>query len=133
MVTLLHDFRKQPRELFDGFEPAMLTFHPASLDLGDYEPVDLVASCSAHPEQTLTPEIQRELQLVAPPRIQVFDKSSSRYMSVLGDYAITRSSSHADYLVILFSFFEVSPMRYHAYVHAVLRVDQSAQIESGPT
>lgn len=41
---------------------------------------------------------------------------------LLGYYAISHSSSRVDRLVILFSFFEVSPARFHAYLHALLRV-----------
>jgi hypothetical protein len=122
MVMLLHDYREQPVQLFDGLEPATLTFRPASFGLSEYEPVDLVAACSTRPEDTLAAELQRTIHSLAPPRVRAFNKSAARWESLLGYYAIAESSARAERLVILFSFDEVSPSRCVAYLHALLRI-----------
>ena len=127
MLTVLQDFREQPQESFDGLEPATLPFHPVSFGLPGFEPVDLVAACSTRPERTLSQEVQRELQSLAPSRVRAFDKSWSCWESLLGYYAISRSlSARTDRLIILFSFFEVSPARFHAYLHALLKAADNA-------
>jgi len=125
-ISLILDFRNQPRELCDGLEPTTLIFHPKSFGHPDFEPVDLVTACSIRPESNLPSEIQRELQSVAPPRVRAFDKSSSRWESLLGYYAMSRSSKSSALLVILFSFFEVSPARFHAYLHVVAKISSTS-------
>jgi hypothetical protein len=122
-LTLLRDFRQSPAELFDGIEPSTLLFQPAKFGFQDYQTVDLVAACTKHPEQFLSPDLQKNLQLLAPPRVHAFNKSSSRLESLLGYYAITNSLIRAERLIILFSFFEVSPARYHAYLHVLLKIN----------
>ena len=121
-ITLVRDFRNQPHELFDGLEPAELVFQPASLGLSEYQPVDLVAACSERPDRKLPAAVQCELESVVPSRVVAFDKSASRQESLLGYYAIANSSSHRDRLIILFSFFEVSPGRFHAYLHGIYKL-----------
>jgi FixJ family two-component response regulator len=121
-IVLMEDFRKQPHELFDGAEPAALVFHPKAFGFTEYQPVDLIAACTARPERELPQQLQRELESITPARIRAFNKSSSCVESRFGYYAFSRSQSGKSILIVLFSLFEVSAGRFHSYLHAIIKV-----------
>ncbi len=123
-LRLLGDYRGNPAELFDGFEPDQLPFNPDAFGITGYETVDLVKSAlSAPPPGSSEKELLDTICSSVSPRVQVWNKSAGCIESRSGYYAFSASQSDSGRLAILYSFFEVSPMRYHAYLHAILQID----------
>ena len=123
--TLIRDFQDSPHEVFDGVEPQHLSFDAASLGVSGFRAVDLAGDCFTRPERALTPELRDDLLSITPARVRAFNKSVSQDESYSAYFVVSPALSSSERLWVCYSFFEVSPGRFHSYIHALVQQNQS--------
>jgi len=117
---LVKDYGDHPVEVFDGLEPDKLILSPSSCGLdASYCSIDLVAEIANKYKKDPTGNQYRTLYQAIPHRIMALNKSSNRKESLSGYLAVTPKVDGSKRRIVLFSFFEVSPLRYHCYIHRV--------------
>ena len=117
---LVHDYSDQPLEIFDGFEPDHLFLSPQWLGLQeDCLSVDLIAEISKKYRRDQVGERYRQLYERIPSVVLASDKSSNKRERVSAYLAVIPQTNVCAGRLILFSFFEVSPLRYHCFIHKV--------------
>jgi hypothetical protein len=122
-MILAGDYRDAPLELFDGYEPEHFSFDPLGFGLDRYSSVDLVAASIRSEELAEFPsETRAAIFELAPQRVTALNKSSMKPESSRACYAISRPAEGSGLLVIHYSFFEVSPLRYHIWLHTLIEV-----------
>ena len=110
------DLGDQPTQLFDGPMFAQYWLEPWFLGYPDTE-IELESEIKKKDEKSEVGEFYRSLYSAIPTRVQFFDPSARRSISVLGFLAVI--PNHERIPVILFSLEEVSSNRYIGYVHSV--------------
>jgi hypothetical protein len=124
---LVHDYGDQPVEIFDGFEPDHLFLSPQQLGWPEDCPsVDLIAEISNRYRKDPVGERYRLLYERIPHRVAALDKSSAKKVLIDAYLAIISPANDGAGKVILFSFFEVSPLHYNGYIHQVYAVVSSS-------
>jgi hypothetical protein len=118
--SVLRDFGSEPYALFDGLEPHHIPLDPSSLGFLGFATADLM-SPRRSPESDLPAELLADLSSLLPARVAALNKSSNRAEFHVGYFAVADSLNSSDRLWIYYSFFEVSPGRYHCYIHALIR------------
>lgn len=118
--TVLGDFGSSPLEVFDGVEPNQIICDPGTLGHPEFSKVNLLGP-QLSPECDLPADTLADLSALLPARVLAFDKSSNRMESHIGYFAVAESLNSSERLWIFYSFFEVSPGRYHGYLHALIR------------
>jgi hypothetical protein len=115
-MKLARDHRAEPLEIFDGLDPELLPFDPGTIGFDGYETIDLLRAA----DERYAADVALALGIDEALELRTLNKSSNTWYRIRGDVAISRSSTGGDALVILYTIFEAQPMRYHAYLHAVL-------------
>ena len=117
---LAHDYGNQPMEIFDGFEPDHLLLSPRRLGWPEDCPaVDLIAEISTKYRKDSAGERYRLLYEQIPHVVMALNKSSNKVGPVNAYLAVVPQSNGSTDRIIVFSFSEVSPLRYHCYIHKV--------------
>ena len=116
----IKDFTDNPLEIFDGVEPKSLLLTPKDCGLDEnYRCVDLLDEIKKSRRQDETGQMYQLLYGELSTRVLAFNKSSGKKESVHGYVAIMENQRTYKPIFVLFTFFEVSPSRYHAYVHNI--------------
>jgi hypothetical protein len=117
---IIKNFKENPIEIFDGFEPENLFLAPEVCGLDtSYQKIDLVDEMDKKYEEDEVGLEYKRIYDELPTRVMAFNKSTGRNESIHGYFAIMRNSLAGKPAIILFSFFEVSALRYHAYIHFI--------------
>jgi hypothetical protein len=117
---IIKNFKDKPIEIFDGFEPDHLLFTPEVCGLDkNYQEIDLFDEIKRKDQEGEVGQRYKRLYDELPSRVMAFDKSMGKNESVHGYFAIMQNNQTDKSVIILFTFFEVSPFRYNAYVHSI--------------
>jgi hypothetical protein len=112
-----------PIELFDGFEPEELWFDPKDYGYSSFERIDLIKELGKKYKSSNDYKKYRPFYDEFSNRVSAKNKSSGKEELKDGYFAVLKEKeSDQPQIVILFSFFEVSPMRYHAYLHEFINL-----------
>ncbi len=118
---IIKNFKDNPIEIFDGFEPDHLSLTPEMCRLNkNYQKIDLLAEIKRKYQDGEEGQKYKLLYDALPTRVMAFNKSTGKSESVHGYFGIMENRQTEKPAVILFTFFEVSPLRYHAYLHRIL-------------
>jgi len=118
---IIKNFEENPIEIFDGFEPEHLFLTPEVCGLDrNYQKIDLLDEINKKYQEDEVGLKYKRIYDELPTRVMAFNKSIGRNESVHGYFAIMGDSQAGKQAIILFSYFEVSPLRYHAYIHLIL-------------
>lgn len=117
---LVSDFSQEPIEVFDGFDPDTLILSPSACGLSrKFRRVDLLREIQRKYLKDQLGQMYKGLYESIPTQVVVYNKSSLEKESLDGYLAVIPSITGDEKRIVLFSFFEVSPLRYHCYIHKV--------------
>jgi len=123
---------KFPIELFDGFDPEKLWFVPSDHGFDDLDPVELLGEANKKYRSNANYEFYRKFYNNFQHRVIARDKSSNRDVEIDGYFGTLKNKTSGNVTkAVLFSFFEVSPMRYNAYLHKIIDIEDDPEAEQG--
>lgn len=118
---IIKNFGNNPIEIYDGIEPTELFIIPGVCGLdSNYQSVDLVKEIKLKYQKDVVVQRYKHLYNELPQNVMALNKSMGKLELVSGYYAIMENRLTTKAVIILFTFFEVSPLRYNGYVHQIL-------------
>lgn len=125
-IIRIKSFR-DPVEVFDGADPKTLVIDREEYGLAKgFNPIDLVGEARNKYRKDATGALYRELYNNIDTRVTAHNKSSNRKQTIEGYIAIINKNGRSpEYLV--FSLFEVSYGRFHAYIHSIYERETTEQ------
>lgn len=117
---IIKNYKDNPIEIFDGFEPEHLFLTPEVCGLErSYQKTDLLNEIERIDQEGVVGRRYKRLYDELPTRVMAFNKSMGKNESLHGYFAIMENCQTGKPAIVLFTFFEVSPLRYHAYIHRI--------------
>jgi hypothetical protein len=118
-IVIEKDFSNDPIELYDGFEADEFWLDLSKYGISGGDRVNLITEIDKKYKGSESATYKRYYNAIDC-RVMAYDKSANVHVSLLG-YLALLNFLNGELRIALFSYFEVSPLRYNCYLHRIYK------------